>query len=69
MTRWAYHSCMSERLSFTLEIDRDLEPPRGTIVDPAGSTLAFTGWMQLASVLSDACGRATKPEAPPDISG
>jgi hypothetical protein len=45
-------------LRFTLDIDRDLDPPRGTLTDQTGSAIPFTGWMQLASALAQACGRA-----------
>jgi hypothetical protein len=52
------NGAMTERIRFTLELDRGLEPPRGILVDATGAAIPFTGWMQLAAALSEACAGA-----------
>jgi hypothetical protein len=49
---------MSQPLRLILELSPDIEPPQGVLIDDTGAELPFSGWMQLSTVLSDACGRA-----------
>ncbi|HWI07131.1 MAG TPA: hypothetical protein VNT54_06405 [Solirubrobacteraceae bacterium] len=45
---------MDPRIHLQVAIERDHEPICGTLVDSAGTTYAFTGWMELMSAFDNA---------------
>jgi hypothetical protein len=56
---------MSQPLRLILELERDVEPPQGILIDAGGAERPFSGWMQLSSALADACEHAGATDAAP----
>lgn len=40
-----------ETLSVTVELDRDADPIRGSVSEPAGERRSFSGWLELLEAL------------------
>jgi hypothetical protein len=49
---------MTQQLRLILELEPDVEPPQGILIDDSGAERPFSGWMQLSSALSEACEHA-----------
>jgi hypothetical protein len=50
-----------DRLQLSLEIDRDADPPVGSLSDEHGTSISFTGWLGLASALDRALHQSPDP--------
>jgi hypothetical protein len=54
-----------QRLRFQLEVERDRNPIEGRLTDEHGHTVAFTGWLELMTVLETRLSaRVPSPGAP-----
>lgn len=54
----------------TLDIELDSEPIQGSLSDRDGASQAFSGWIQLVSLLQDAATtQASQPDQPIQVGG
>jgi len=54
-----------QRLRFQLEVERDRHPIEGALTDEHGRAVAFTGWLELITVIETRLsGTVPSPKAP-----